>query len=263
LEGGTSSKEIAKVIESKCLERLDTFKTFLMTQDEKVVKRFYTGAMLSLVKNPDLATAAACSPGSFVTACLTAAEEGLNFMSPNEAHLVPIAGKVALFRGYKGIRKIAEEADSKVLLDVFEVRANDTYTRTRGSSASIELIMPPFGQDRGAVIGFAATAMSPSGTKFDEMTVEDIENHARRYIKSFKGPFSKIKDKGRDAENFVPYGLKTVLIRLCFRQLTLSPRVGLKIKQEYEMQNNDSDQGQTSLPVVDLDGVIDGSYEEV
>ena len=253
---------MGKLLESECLKKIDAFKTFLMTQDELVVKRFYTGAMVSLIKNSELATAAAKAPGSFVTACLTAAEEGLNFMSPNECHLVPFGGKVVFMRGYKGIRKIAEDADPQLALDAFEIREHDTYTRTRGTNGRIELVSPPFGQPRGEVIGFAAVGTTSRGVKFDEMSAEEVEEHARRYIKSFKGPFSGIKKDGRKAENFVPYGLKTVLIRLCFRQLTLSPRAGAKIKQEYEMQNENHENGGTH-PVVDLEGVIDGTYEEI
>lgn len=224
-------------------------------------EKFRLMAIQQLVKKPEIQKAASENPGSFVSAVMTCAEQGLDFSKPNEAHLVPIPGNaergtkgtVELFRGYKGIAKMAKRNKNVADIDVQVIRKNDKYIRRMGSTRQLVHEPPALGQDRGEVVGFYAIAyMKGAAPLWDEMTAEEVEKHAKRFVKAFKGPFAGVKNSGRKDDNFEAYGLKTVLIRLCYRKLDLSSELGDSMQQEFEVEKVEETEPILEAEVVDL-----------
>lgn len=238
------SKDLITYIDNQLSMRADKLSALLGGSGIRPEK-FKLMAIQQLVKKPEIQRAAGENPGSFISAVMTCAEQGLDFSKPNEAHLVPIPGNsergakgtVELFRGYKGIAKMAKRNPKVADIDVQVVRKNDKYLRRLGSTRQLIHEPPAFGQDRGEVIGFYALAhMKGAAPIWDEMSAEEVEKHAKRFIKANKGPFAGVKNHGRKDENFEAYGLKTVLIRLCYRKLDLSSELGESMQQEFEAE---------------------------
>lgn len=212
--------------------------------------KFRYQAVSQLQKKPELVPYVASNLGAFMSAVMECAEQGLDFSRPNEAHLVPIGDKVVLFRGYKGLAKMARRSPNVLDVDFSEVYANDFFEIEKGSNRSLVHKPPARGVDRGELTDFYAVAYLRAGPAiFDSMTVEEIEKHARRFIKAKKGPFADVKTHGRKAENFVAYGLKTVLTRLCFRKLDLSSELAEVFEREFEAEpvENGESQGAMTL----------------
>ena len=197
-------------------------------------------AITQLQTKPELWPYVAANQGSFISAVLTAAEQGLDFSKPNEAHLVGYGGKepkVVLQRGYKGWMKLARRSPGTDDVEAHAIYSNDIYNRGIGPNSSVSIEMLPFGQDRGKLIGFVAIAYMTNGrVKFDEMTAAEVLEHCRRFSKAQSyGPFANLAKVGESHENFIPYGLKTVVIRLCNRQLDLSSEVALAMEEFEEV----------------------------
>lgn len=132
--------------------------------------------------------------------------------------------------------KLARSSEGVSDVDHFVIRQNDQYGRRYGEARTVDLIPAPFGQDRGPVIGFCAVAfLTGGGVVFDEMTTAEVVEHAKRFTKANSfGPFAGIDKAGAEHENFEPYGLKTVMIRLCTRKLSLSRQAASAVEVELE-----------------------------
>jgi len=201
-------------------------------------------AITQIQGKPELWPVIQANPGSFVLSVIAACEQGLDFSKPNEVHLVPYRGKspkITLQRGYKGWAKLARRSDGVLDVDFFAVFENDHYERSRGAVQAVTFEPTRFGQERGALIGFCAYAVLNGGrVKFEEMTVPEVEAHAAQYTKAADfGPFAGIEKQGANHPRFIIYGLKTVIIRLCGRQLDLSSDVGAAIEQEFEPERQE------------------------
>ena len=199
-------------------------------------KKIAIAAITQLQSKPDLWSFVAANPGAFITCVLTAAEQGLDFGKPNEVHLVGYRGKdtkVTLQRGYKGWLKLARRNPEIADVEAYPIYVNDIYSRTIGVGCKVCLEKVKFGAEKGDLIGFVALAYMLNGrVKFEEMTVAEIIQHCTRFSKASSfGPFAGLATKGVDHENFIPYGLKTVLIRLCGRQLDLSSEVSAAMEE--------------------------------
>lgn len=241
----TQPRTLVQYLDEQITKRADKFATLLQGTGVSPDK-FKLVALQQLASKAELAKAAQNDPASFISSMLTAAEQGLDFARPNEAHLVPIGGKVVLFRGYKGIVKMARRNERVADIDVQVVRANDKYERRYGTAPFMSHEPPALGEDRGHIIGFYAIAYLKfeNHAIWEEMSAEAVERHAKRFVKAANGPFAEIKKVGQKAENFEAYGLKTVLIRLCNRKLDLSAEMGMALNDEFEAEGapvNDSD----------------------
>jgi recombination protein RecT len=239
-----NAKELIAFVDKQLVARSDQMEAVLKGSGISAEKFRYM-ATQQLVRKPDLMPVVQKNPGSFISSVMEAAEQGLDFSKPNEAHLVPIPGNaeknrpdsIVLFRGYKGIAKMAKRSPGVADIDVQVVHAKDKYLRKLGSKRELIHEPPPFGQDRGAIIGFYAVAFLVGAPPiFDEMTVDDTERHAKRFIKARNGPFTGVKNSGRQDPNFIAYGLKTVLVRLCYRKLDLSSEIGMALQQEHDAE---------------------------
>ncbi len=234
--GGTSVKDLVARVDGMLAERADKMGALLKGTGIDPDKFRYE-ALLQLQKKPELLPLVAKNPGSFLTAVMQCAAEGLSFSRPNEAHLIPYKDVITFQRGYKGIAKLARQSPRIVDLDWSEVCNGDKYFRRKGSEPTVDH-QPADDDERGEVLRFYALAWLKSGKiVFDEMTTAEVEEHARRFIKSERGQFAEVKAKGRDAANFEAYGLKTVITRLCYRKLDLGPAISKAIADEIEAED--------------------------
>lgn len=173
------------------------------------------------------------NPNSIIGACMEMAQLGLDPSVPNEAFLVPFGQEAICLIGYKGLLKLAiESAQSSGArlsqLSTNVICQNDIYEREMGTEAKVVHRPPPFGTDRGPVIGYVAIAKDVNGRmNFVEMTVKEVQDHKTRYSKAKYGPFS-------EPHNFDAYGLKTVLRRLINRYLPM----GAKLAKAIDLEND-------------------------
>lgn len=217
-------------------ERADDLASISKATGVDATKLCYA-ALTVLQSKPDLWTAVRANPQSFINAVMAAVEQGLDFSKPNECHLVAFASVIQLIRGYKGWLKLARRAPDVTDVDCFVIYEYATYERGRGEKQFVRYELPAFGKPLGPVMGFCAFAVNTSGRmKFEEMTVQEVWNHAKRYKPAGKGPFGNIIAKGPEDLNFIPYGLKTTIIRLCNRQLDLTSEIGQGFLEEFEPQ---------------------------
>jgi recombinational DNA repair protein RecT len=119
-------------------------------------------------------------------------------------------------------------------IDALVVREHDRFEIILGSNPLI--VHTPELVDTSGPVGFYAIALKGDYPLFDYMSVEEVEAHAKRYTKARSGPFSEIASKGRKAENFEAYGLKTVLLRLVNRKLDMSSSLSRAVSEEYELE---------------------------
>lgn len=214
--------------------------TALLKSSGISAETFAYSAITQLQAKQELLPYVQANPGSFLVAVMRAAEQGLDFGKPNECHLVGYKDKqfhpnrIELQRGYKGWLKLARNSDGVVDVDGGVVFANDQYGRRYGAARTVDHIPPPFGADRGEMIGVYAIAfLTDGGVTFDEMPVAEVIDHAKRYTKAANyGPFAGIAKEGVNHQHFIAYALKTVVIRLCNRKLDLSSKGAQAITEE-------------------------------
>jgi len=194
-------------------------------------ERFMTTAYYHVRANPHLWN---CEQQSLFLAFLQAAQQGLDFAVPNEAHIVPYSGKATLIRGYKGDLKNARRNPEITYIDAKTIHENDVYEVEFGDTPSVAHRPPKFGKDKGKQVGFYAVAKDYNSNVYhEEMTNEQVHAHAKQYTKASKsGPFSEIVSKGPEGRNWEAYGLKTVIHRICTRKLDLNTYFGQALMRE-------------------------------
>lgn len=219
-------------------------------------ERFLTTAQLYIRSRPELW---GLDVPSLMQSFIRAAQQGLDFGIPNEAHIVPFKGKAALVRGYKGDLKMARRSPDIQLIDCEVVYENDRVEIVRGSDPKLIHTQPSFGTPRGPTVGFYAIAKDTKGnTLFITMDNEQCWTHAKRFTRATnKGPFAGVVDKGPAAENWEAYGRKTVIHAICNQKLDLFSEMAPDIEREGRILRNEVD-----VESVDLDGMIDASSEE-
>lgn len=196
------------------------------------VNRFKAVVLTHLTKNAD--EMSKCTPISVMAAVAQLAQSGLDLSLPNEAHFVRFGNNCTMVRGYKGYRKMVLRNPELINVKSEAVYENDVYQLDKGDKPRVIHTYDPFGE-RGALRGFYAIAYFANGTiASDELGVEEVEKHAKRFIKADRGAFGEVKSKGRDADNFEAYGLKTALIRLCYRHLNLYAELADELRREFE-----------------------------
>ena len=214
----TDSKDLAIRVDEMMLARMPRMEAMLIGTGINPEKFRYLATSQLAKKDDAFRAVVQQNPQSFVSAVCEAAEQGLDFSKANEAHLVPFKDKsgkpvIVLFRGYKGIAKMARRSPNVADVEAVTVYEKDLFKVIQGSERKIIHEPPAFGQERGEIVGFYAIAFLKSGPPvFDVMSTPGIEHHAHRFIKAMNGPFTAVKNQGRNAENFEAYGLKTVLV---------------------------------------------------
>lgn len=208
------------------------------------VQRFMRICITEVRKNELLKKIAINNPSSILTAIMQMAQLGLDPALPNECFLVPYGPNAQCQLGYKGLMKLALEAAREQgapikVLKADIIHENDQYERESGSSPKVVLRPPPFGVDRGDVLGYVAVSKDANGmVNYVEMTKEEVRAHKARYSKAKSGPFA-------GEENLDAYGLKTVVRRLVSRHLATSAKLGKALELDYVDSTPQSEEGLT------------------
>lgn len=232
------SKEIAKAKSPN--EIIEGYKKQL----EKALPRVmdadrFVRILATTVRSSDKLTQIAMNnPVSLLSACMEVAQSGLDPSVPNEIFLVPYGNEIACQYGYKGLAKLAIESAQELQVPLTNLRQeviceNDIYEREGGDNPQAILRYPPFGTDRGKVLGYLACSCDVHGRKnFVEMTVKEVQEHKERFCKAKSGPFA-------DARNFDAYGLKTALRRLISRYLSMGPKLSRAIVSDIKAETQE------------------------
>ena len=148
-----------------------------------------------------------CSPQSFLGAMMTAAQLGLEPNTPlGQAYLIPFRNHNQLecqFQlGYKGLIDLAYRSGEVSIIQAHTVRENDEFTYELGLDPKLKHI--PAKKDRGDPIAYYAMFKTKDGGYgFQVMSIDEINEHARKFSKSFgNGPWQT---------NFDEMAKKTVL----------------------------------------------------
>jgi len=223
------------------------------------VDRFMRIVITCVRQSEGLSRIALSNPASLIAAAMEVAQSGLDPSIPNEVFLVPYGDKskgskteeIECQYGYKGLAKLALESARDAHQPIVVLRqemicANDKYVRCGGDSPSVTLEYPPFGTERGEVIGFVAIAKDAAGqVHFHEMTVAEVRAHKERFSKAKFGPWA-------DPKNFNAYGLKTVLRILINRHLPMGPKLARALQSDFERESREK-----SLTIVDRPPLVE------
>lgn len=173
-------------------------------------ERFTRMAMTALTAN---ATLRECTPPSFIGACLTAAQLGLEPNTPlGQAYLIPYKNYKNNGRlecqfqiGYKGLLDLAYRSGIFQTVMAQVVYENDDFTYEYGLEP--KLCHKPAARDRGNMTYvYAVYKLNNGGYTFEVMSVEDVRDFAKKKSKSYSsGPWQT---------DFEMMAKKTVLKRL-------------------------------------------------
>lgn len=173
-------------------------------------ERFTRMAMTALTADAKLRE---CTPPSFIGACLTAAQLGLEPNTPlGQAYLIPYKNyknngqlECQFQIGYKGLLDLAYRSGIFQTVMAQVVYENDDFTYEYGLEP--KLCHKPAARDRGNMTHvYAVYKLNNSGYAFEVMSVEDVRDFAKEKSKSYnKGPWQT---------DFEMMAKKTVLKRL-------------------------------------------------
>lgn len=201
--------------------------------------RFIRIVFNEIAGNKKLMAIAVENPASIIGACMEIAELGLDPSVPNEVFLIPYGQVAQAQLGYKGLMKLAAESAVQLGTPFTTLRADmihegDIYEREYGDKPKITHKPPPFGKERGKLLGFVAIAKDKAGRiNFREMTVAEVQEHQKRFCKSLKNSSSPFFN----GQNFDAYGLKTVLRRLVSKDLTMSAKLSRALAVDNASEN--------------------------
>lgn len=154
-------------------------------------ERFTRMVLTAISSNPQLAQ---CTPNSFMGAMMQAAQLGIEVNSAlQQAWLIPYRNKGVLecqFQlGYKGLIDLAYRSGEVMDISAHEVCENDEFEYELGLTPKLRHI--PALKDRGEVILYYAVFHTKSGGYgFEVMSVEDIQQHAKKFSKAADSSFS-------------------------------------------------------------------------
>lgn len=169
-------------------------------------ERFTRMVLTAMSTNPQLVQ---CTPKSFLGAMMQAAQLGVEPNTPlGQAYLIPYRNHGTLecqFQlGYKGMIDLAYRSGEITDISAHEVRENDTFEYELGLNPTLKHI--PALKDRGAVILYYAVWHTKSGGYgFEVMSIEDVQQHMKKYSKAAGSGFSPW------STNFDAMAKKTVL----------------------------------------------------
>lgn len=171
-------------------------------------ERFTRMVLSALSSTPKLAE---CSPQSFLAAMMTAAQLGVE---PNtalgQAYLLPYRNhgqmECQFQLGYKGLIDLAYRSGEVSVIQAHTVYENDVFEYELGMDPKLRHV--PAKADRGeAVAYYAMFKTKDGGYGFEVMSVDDVQQHAQRYSKSYGSGSSPWRS------NFDEMAKKTVLKR--------------------------------------------------
>jgi len=198
------------------------------------VDGFKTSAYYYLRGKPELWSVMKTDPLSLMNAFIQAAQLGLDFGVKNEAHVVKFGSTATLMTGYKGELKNIRRDPKITYANAHEIHENDHYEVALGDTPQVTHKLPSMGQGRGRLLGFYMIAKDRFGNTYHEqMTNDEVWTHAKRFPpKGKSGPFGGMEKAGPEHENWIPYGLKTVIHRCVTRKLDLNALTSAQNERE-------------------------------
>ncbi|WP_026762667.1 recombinase RecT [Selenomonas artemidis] len=215
VNGGAIQK--AQTEKSAAVKTQRSMKDLIISMEGQIAKalpsvitpeRFTRMVLTAMSTNKDLQL---CTPNSFLGAMMQAAQLGVEPNTPlGQAYLIPYKNKGTLecsFQlGYKGLIDLAYRSGEVKDIQAHEVHENDTFEYELGLEPKLKHI--PAMKNRGAVIMYYAIFHTKDGGYgFNVMSVDDVQEHARKYSKPYGSSFSPWKS------NFDEMAKKTVLKR--------------------------------------------------
>ena len=233
-------------------------------------ERFTRITLSALSNNPTLAE---CTPSSFMGAMMTAAQLGVEPNTPlGQAYLIPYKnnkkitdpdGKTRWIQqlecqfqlGYKGMLDLAYRSGEISVIQAHTVHENDTFEVEFGLDAKLTH-KPKMDGDRGKAIAYYAMFRTKDGGYgFEVMSVDDINEHARKFSKSFgNGPWQT---------NFDEMAKKTVLKKV-LKYAPLKSDFVRGISQDETIKTEISDDMSMVPSVLEVEGeVVDSETGEI
>lgn len=172
-------------------------------------ERFTRMVLSAISVNPKLAS---CTPKSFLGAMMSAAQLGLEPNTPlGQAYLIPYKNKgvdeVQFQIGYRGLIDLAYRSGEVEVVQSQIVYEKDKFECQYGLDP--KLVHIPAEKERGNPVKVYAVFKTKSGGYgFEVMSMEDIQQHAKKYSKSYASGFSPW------STNFEEMAKKTVLKRV-------------------------------------------------
>lgn len=181
----TTSNAVAKQAEGQ------TIKDYIKMYKGEIAKalpsvmtpeRFARIVTTAVTNNPKLAQ---CTPQSFVGAMLNSAQLGLEpNTSLGQAYLIPYGNKCQFQIGYRGLLDLAFRTGEVKSITAEVVKENDTFEYELGIEPKLKHI--PSKTNRGkAIFYYAVFKLKNGGEGFTVMSKEEIEEHAKKYSKSY------------------------------------------------------------------------------
>ena len=214
-------------------------------------ERFTRMTLSAISVNPKLGE---CTPKSFLGAMMTAAQLGVE---PNtalgQAYLIPFRNHGTMecqFQlGYKGLIDLAYRSGEVSIIQAHVVCENDEFEYELGMDPQLK--HKPATKNRGkAVAYYAMFKTKDGGYGFEVMSMEDIQNHAKKYSKSFgNGPWQT---------NFDEMAKKTVLKKV-LKYAPLKSDFVRGVAQDETVKTTISE----DMYEVPAENIIDAEYMEV
>ena len=154
-------------------------------------ERFTRMALTAVSNNPQLAQ---CTPKSFLSAMMSAAQLGLEPNTPlGQAYLIPFRNKgtmeVQFQCGYKGLLDLAWRSGEITTIYAETVYENDEFSYQMGLNP--DLVHIPARENRGNPIYYYAIFKTKAGgSGFKVMSIEDVRAHAKKYSKAAGSSYS-------------------------------------------------------------------------
>ena len=180
-------------------------------------------ALTTLRLNPKLYT---CDPQSFLGALFQCAQLGLEPNIEGQAYIIPYNTSVktptgwekkmvAQFQiGYKGFVELFWRHQSSVSLTMETIHKNDHFMCDLGSN-ELGHRLPPFGEERGDVVGYYALAkLKNGGVSFKVMSKEEATIFAKKFTKCWDAKNKAFMEGTPWADHFDAMAMKTVLKQL-------------------------------------------------
>ena len=214
------------------------------------VERFTRIALSALNTTPKLKE---CTPMSFLSALMNAAQLGLEPNSPlGQAYLIPFKNKgvyeVQFQIGYKGLLDLAYRSPQLQTVQAHCVYENDTFSYELGLNP--QLVHKPAMENRGELrCVYAMFRLQNGGFGFEVMSKTAIEAHAKQYSKAYDTSYSPWKT------DFESMAKKTVIKQV----LKYAP-----MRTDYVHAVNVDDTTANEFNEVDLpENIIDSECKEV
>ena len=174
---------------------------------------FIQSALLAVAQSPALQE---CTPESIMSSALRAATIGL-YCDPSigHAYIVPYKGKAQLIIGYKGLQQLALRTNKYLCINASSIYEGQVVEEDQltGKTSIRGFPKPP------TVIGYVAYFQLKNGySKSLYMTVEEIDEHKKRYSKGWQRQDSAWQTNPKEM------AMKTVLRLLLSRYGYLDPK---------------------------------------